>query len=173
MSGSTDSGVDVELYVRSLAPRGVHPRQRAVIETLAELTDSGIIDHYRIHVCGRQIPASRAADSTEFGAYLRNRIDVFREWADRNGWTLDEAFQHRCFESELTGESVDVLTLPVMTLAEYDQDALCFVSPVESEETTWTVQDRLDALRARADSDTADHLADARTNSPRGPTPLR
>ena len=169
MTGSETEGVHVELYVRSLAPRGIHPRQRAVIDTLGHLSERGIVDDHLIHVCGDQVPASRAEAVTAFGQFLLDRIAVFREWADRNDWSLDPGFGRREVDSSLTGHHIDVLTVPVMALAEYEGDDLRFVAPVSCDDTTWTIQDRLDALRARGTPDSADHLTDARTEPPHSP----
>lgn len=166
MSGSMTEGLHVELYVRSLAPRGIQARQRAVIEHLAQLTDLGIVEGHRVLVCGQQIPAKRTDLVTEFGQFLHERVAVFSEWAERNGWSLDHAFAHRTVDSSLTGERTDVLALPAMALAEYEGDALRFVAPVTGDETQWTVQDRLDALLATGTPDSADPLPEVRTTPP-------
>jgi hypothetical protein len=159
-------GLYVELYVRSLAPRGIQSRQRAVIERLTQLTDTGVVEGHRVLVCGRQIPAKRRDLVTEFGQFLHERIAVFSEWAERNGWSLDHAFSRRTVDSAITGETTDVLALPAMALAEYEGDALRFVAPVTSADAQWTVQERLDALLATGSPDSADRLPEARTTPP-------
>lgn len=158
MSGSKTAGVHVELYVRSLAPRGVRPHQVAVIETLDSLVDQGSIDRYTVHVCGRHAPATLAETTTEFGVFLLNRVADFREWAERNGWSLGPLFETRTVDSSITGEQRDVLELPVMAMAEYHEDDLRFVAPCSTDEREWTVQNRLDALSARGDPDTTKRL---------------
>ena len=159
-------GLHLELYVRSLAPRGFQSRQRAVVERLTQLTETGVVEGHRVVVCGRQIPAKRTDRVTEFGQYLHDRIATFSKWADRNGWSLDHAFAHRTVESSITGETMDLLVLPAMALAEYDGDALRFVAPVTSADAQWTVQDRLDSLLATGSPDSADPLPEARTTPP-------
>jgi hypothetical protein len=169
MTGSTADGVYLELYVRSLAPRGLQPRLRAVIHQVSELTAEGIIDGYEIYVCGHRVPASVDETTTEFGTFLLDRIDVFSDWATENGWSLDRTFERHHVESTLTGETIDVFSLPVVALAEYEGSDLCFVAPVCTEDSQWTVQDRLDTIKAEQLADSAERLADARTPSPESP----
>lgn len=166
MSGSTSEGVTAELYVRSLAPRGVRPKQEAVIDSLEQLTDGGPLDGYTVHVCGKQAPATPADATTEFGTFLLNRVAVFTQWAEMNDASLGSLFQRRTVDSELTGEHGEVLDLPVMALAEYEGSALRFVTPCSGPEREWTVQQRLHALERTAEPDTSDRLPGARATPP-------
>ncbi len=170
MTGGQTEGVHVELYVRSLAPHGGLPQQRAVLDTLAHLRQRGIVEDYEVIVCGRQMPATAREVATEFGRFLIERIGVFAEWAEQNGWSLEETFKRRTIDSSITEQTTDVVTLPVMALAEYDSDHLRFVAPVTGEESQWTVQDRLDALRREGAPDSADRLSGARTPPPEKPS---
>jgi len=167
MPGSTTEGVHAELYVRSLAPRGVRERQAAVLERLETLVDHGTIADYTVHVCGRELPASPAEAVTEFGTFLLNRIAVFTEWADRNGWTLDSLFETERIESRITGQKHERVEMPVMLLAEYEGRDLRFVSPCSNEATNWSVVDRLDELAAEdAQPERAEPLRRARADPP-------
>jgi len=168
MNGQTSRGVHAELYVRSLAPRGLGDRQDAVVETLVTLSAQGTLSEYTVYVCGEQAPASPAAATTEFGQYLLNRVAVFYEWADRNDCSLGSVFERRTVDSSILGERCETLVLPVMVLAEYEGEDLRFVAPCQTGGETITVQDRLDELRDGGDVDT-DPLPNARASPPSTP----
>ncbi len=165
MTGETPEGVHAELYVRSLAPRGAADEQATVVETLDKLSDRTTLADYQVHVCGEHLPATPAETQTTFGQYLLNRIAVFTEWAQRNDCSFGKLFERRTVDSALTGATRDVITLPMMTLAEYDGTDLRFVSPCSVDGETVSVRDRLDELLAGSDVETTP-LADARVDSP-------
>lgn len=161
MTGDPSRGVHAELYVRSLAPRGAEDRQATVLETLDKLADRGALVDYDVRVCGQHVPATPAEAGTDFGRYLLNRIAVFSEWADRNGYSLDPLYDHQRIDSSITGYTRDVITMPVMALAEYEGADLRFVTPCAVDGEIVTVEDRLDELRTGGDVETTS-LPDAR-----------
>jgi DNA-binding Lrp family transcriptional regulator len=173
MTGDTTGGIHAELFVRSLAPRGVRTRQQAVVERLQELTERGTVGGYTVHVCGKQVPARAADATTEFGAYLLDRIGVFEKWADRNGWSLESLFERHSLDSSITGEHTEVIVMPVMALAEYEDDDLRFVAPCSTGEQRCSIQDRLDDLLADDRPTEADRLTEVRNPPPTTGAPIR
>lgn len=173
MTGDTEGGVHAELYVRSLAPRGVRAQQQGVIERLEHLTERGTIEGYAVHVCGKQVPAEPDAAVTDFGAHLLDRVAVFEAWARRNGWSLGGLFDRRELDSAITGEHTEVLVMPVMALAEYEGDDLRFVAPCSTGGTECSVQDRLDDLLAGDPPVEADPLGQVRERPPGAGSPIR
>jgi hypothetical protein len=166
----TTSGTrHVELYVRSLAPRQARQQQDAVIDRLVDLEREGRIDEFTLLVWGRQVPASPARTRTDAGLFALNRIAVFTEWADGNGYSVDEQFQRRTVDSTITDETYQVVTVPVMTLAAYRDEDLQFVAPVSGPDGDVTVQDRLAELATDA-TPTVDSLDQAYASPPRGLT---
>lgn len=146
MRGSDAEGVRVELYVRSLAPRGATDSQQAVVSNLQRLEAEEQISEYTVHVCGREIPVSPAETTTEFGEFLLNRVAVFSAWADRNDYSLGRLFDKRTLDSAFTDERRETVVLPAMALAEYEEADLRFVAPCTIDGTTVTVWDRLEEL---------------------------
>lgn len=146
MRGSATERVRVELYVRSLAPRGATESQQAVVSSIRRLEDEGEIAEYTVHVCGREIPATPAEMTTEFGEFLLNRVAVFSAWADRNDYSLGRLFDERTLESAFTDDRRETVVLPAMALAEYEGADLRFVAPCTIDGTTVTVWDRLEEL---------------------------
>lgn len=147
MSEESRSVVHVELYVRSLAPRGLRDRQAVVVDALEKLADREAISEYTVHVCGEALPATPAETVTDFGTYLLNRVAVFQKWADENDYSLGSLFEHRTVNSTLLGETRERVVLPVMALAEYKGPDLRFVAPCRTTDGHVTVQERLDQLR--------------------------
>lgn len=155
MMGSTNRGVYVELYVRSLAPRGVLDRQRAVVASIERLAAEGRVSGHTVRVCGREIPATGAGTTTDFGDFLLDRIAAFSSWADRNDYSLGRLFDERTLDSSLTDEHRETVAVPVMALAEYEGADLRFVAPCSADGTTITVRDRLEELRVGTQRETA------------------
>ena len=171
MTGSSRRGVYAELYVRSLAPRGVMDRQQAVLDSVATLAARETLTDYRVYVCGSEIPATPAETTTEFGEYLLERTAVFAAWADRNGYSLGTLFERRSVHSSLTGQHRETLVFPVMALAEYVGTDLRFVAPCSADDETVTVHDRLAELAAGIDVETT-VLPDVRAAPPEPSKPL-
>jgi hypothetical protein len=167
---SSNKGASAELYVRSLAPRGARDQQERVVAALDRLTDRETFADYTITVCGEYIPAGETETSPEFETQLRNRIADFETWATTNGWSLGPLFERKVVGSLVTDDTHEVLVVPLMVLAEYEGDRLRFVTPCETDERYWTVQDRLDAL-ARSGPTTTRTLSDTLDDSPATSTP--
>jgi DNA-binding Lrp family transcriptional regulator len=152
MSESPTAGVHLELFVRSLCPEGCRSSQAAAVRRLEELEAEGTIDDYTVQVCGRAVPPRPSDAVSEFGTYLLNRIAVFREWAAGEGRSLGAHFQPETVRSTVTGTEYERIVFPIMSLAEYEDGALRFVSPCEGSERTWSVPGRLEYLAAEGET---------------------
>lgn len=141
-----DDPVRVELYVRSLLAEQARSQQDEVIDRLNALEDDGAVDEFQVVIWGRQAPASPAQARTDAGVYMLNRVAVFSEWAAANGLSVEEHFEHRSVESSIADESYQAVRFPVMTLAEYHGRDLAFVAPATGQDTTHSVQERLDRI---------------------------
>lgn len=172
-----DSTVAVELYVRSLAPRADRARLRETVASLEKLADTGAIREFSVVLSGKAIPATPAETVTELGAYLCNRVAVFREWAKASGRSVGPTFDRRSVHSEFTGEDYDAVVMPDMLLAEYVGNDLRFVAPCREDGDLVTVGERLDELAACVATDGRDRLSRSRAGPPpdatdRPPGPL-
>lgn len=145
MSGETTR---VDLFVRSLSPRGARGRPSAVVDRLEELLAAGHIDEYSVYVWGAEVGLSTPAAGAGEGRAILDRVAAFRSWADRRGVAL-EGFDRR-ETTAMTGETRTVLVLPVLALAEYADGELVGVAP-RSGDGAVTVEDRLAALSRRAE----------------------
>ncbi|WP_255196124.1 HTH domain-containing protein [Halorarius litoreus] len=99
-----------KLYVRNDAPFVARDRVR---EVQSRLQDAGVevtVDHW-----GRRIPWDDAREA-------HDAFETFAEWAASEGVSLEPAFQRSCHTSHYTGEAVEVLVPPVVTLVAYDRD---------------------------------------------------
>jgi hypothetical protein len=78
--------------------------------------------------------------------------EEFRDWAERNGHSLEPAFERRT-RSYVGLDRVDeVVVFPVVSLAMYDGSQLKGVFPCTDEDRTYTVGDALEAFE-RGDAD--------------------
>nr|WP_310919634.1 HTH domain-containing protein [Haloarcula sp. S1CR25-12] len=138
----------IELYVRSMLPDGAGERQESVIDKLDELDRTDEIAGYNVVVWGKQIAPESGAAATEEGRYILNRVAEFKQWALSNNVSLESFYQRTTVDSEVTGAAYDAMVLPVMGLAEYDEDELTHVAPCTEGEEVHTITDRLERLEA-------------------------
>lgn len=136
--------VTVELFVRSLAPRGCGRLQADAIDTLSELVDRGIVDDYEVRIWGDAVPVD--GDHPIVREVVR-----LREWAATNGAELLGV--DRRTAGSLVEEARAVTALPTMVLAEYHDGKLACVSPHERDGVVHTIEDRLGALHESTDPD--------------------
>lgn len=137
-----------DLYVRSLAPQGLQSTQDVVIRRLDELKSGGQIDDYNIVVWGNRLPPESSVGQTTTGLRFHDTVKQFRQWATATGISLESFFPTETIRSEFTDEEYTCIRFPILTLAEYEDGTLQFVSPCSDEDTCYTIQDRLNALAA-------------------------
>lgn len=170
-AGSSDSTPTVELYVRTLAPRAARDRLERVVARLEALESADTVGKFSVRVTGKAIPATPAETVTDYGAFLCNRVAVFKEWARRGGHSIDARFERRSVHSQFTGEDYDAIVWPDLVLAEYVDGDLRFVAPCEADDETVTIEDRLQALEAAEPVEEPDRLSHARAEAPEEFTP--
>lgn len=137
------------MYVRSLSPAG-NPRQQELVDRLDGLAADGVIDECAVHVVGDEV-CPETATATDSGRFICERIDQFRDWADRNDVSLESCFEHTTVRSRITGEEYETIRVPTLALAEFDDSGdLQFVAPCDDGETRYTPASRLDQLAAQS-----------------------
>jgi len=135
------SGTTVEVCVRSLS-EDVQP---LLDETLGRLREADAVDEVRVTVWGRSFDPTGAAAATDPGRALAGRLEAFRQWAAENGASFGGFFRPRTV-ARLTGEAGTRVDLPTVTLAEYRDDELAFVTPCRIDGRFHTVLGRADRI---------------------------
>lgn len=158
--GQTAPEIHLELYVRSLVPRGACECQRTVLRRLQGLADDGAIDSFEVTVWGRGIRPSTAAQ-TATGKELQQLVESFAEWAQERGLTLRPRFERRSVRSRMADETYDAIYFPAMALAVFQDGDLAFVAPCADGTTVYTVGDVIDAFEVGG-ADGVDRLDPAR-----------
>jgi hypothetical protein len=156
--------VTVELWVRSLSPRGAGRRRSATIRRL-EATEGEGIEGFRVRVWGDGIARSTPAARTERGRAVLERVAEFEGWAAERGLSLSPAFEER--SRTLGGDhGVRELVLPEMALAEFRAGTLRWVTPCSDGRRVYTVDEHVDALSTGVAPADADQVSVAEEGSP-------
>lgn len=136
----------VELFVRSLAADEAQPELERTVQRLEKLVEDDHIDGYEVHVWGDRVSRSPVVARTDAGAFIRNRVIEFREWAADEGVTLPGGFESESTHSAITGETHEYITLPTAALAERRDGELEAVAPHADDGDVTTVLDHLASL---------------------------
>lgn len=155
---SRDAVLELELYVRSLAPGGSHEYLDTVVARAVDLEDRGVIDGFTVDVWGSRVALEGPLATTDAANAVLERVERFRAWADRSGTSLESFFETREVASAFTEESYPTVTLPSVVLAEYEDDDLRFVAPCRDGGTVHSVDDRLTAIEQRAPDEVRDEV---------------
>ncbi|AFK21049.1 hypothetical protein E6P09_17970 (plasmid) [Haloferax mediterranei ATCC 33500] len=147
MTTRTDEPNHVKLFLRADAEVGVERMKEAAVEKLTELADAGYIDDYDVRVWGRELRSNGPIANTEYGSELLEYIHEFREWAAENDVSLQATFDERTIVSSIADEHYDVVSLPTLCLAVYDDDEeLMGVYPCHNGDRSCSVVEYLETL---------------------------
>lgn len=148
MDTDTSSERSATLFLRADPEPGAEkPRQR-VVERLSALERTGVFDEYEVVVWGREFRLDGPLEGTDYYRSVLDHLKTFHEWASRTGTSLDPVFERRQVESVLTGESFDVISLPVTCLAVYRGDDLDGVYPCRGADGPCSVSECLDRFES-------------------------
>ena len=128
-------GVRMVLWTR----RPVCGPRTDIIDRLSNLHSGGDIADFTVETWPDEVAISEHTEHARV-------VEVYKEyllWAEEHDLSITPPFERRT-ASSLVGGSEDVLTVPIMCLAVYD-DGLSGVYPCSSAERTWSVADYLDA----------------------------
>ncbi len=138
----------VKLFVRLDPEAGVETQKEQTVARLIEMSQNGWIDDYDLYVWGKEIRPDGPLERTPYCRELLDHISAFREWAER----ADDAqtpFCDRAVRSELADEAYEVISLPAMCLAIYENDELVDVYPRREGNEMKTVLDGLTTLETQ------------------------
>lgn len=147
MPGKTVPSHTLELFVRSLSSSATGVRIESIIEQLDRLQADDLLDDYTVTVWGERVSTDPVITQTDKGAFIRHRIEEFRQWANENDIVLEGGFETRTIHSAITNETYEFITLPCQVLTARRNGSLEWIAPssrVGSPVTT--VRDRLIAL---------------------------
>lgn len=149
------STLRVELRVRETTTTSEDERQRGVYERLARLRDAGKIAEMSVEHWGQRVH-TRAAGAPDDGPIHdadRATYEAFETWAERTGHDLEPAFSAHRHGSLIGDERAEVIRVPVVCLAVYDDDdELRGVAPCTTDAGVRTVDDCLAALQSGDES---------------------
>jgi len=135
------SGVSMVLYAR----RPVCGARTETLNRLTGLHSGDDIDDFEVETWPNEV----VLDDKDGHATLVTTFRMFEEWAAERGVSVRPPFEVRTAGS-LVGNSQEVLVLPALCLAVYDE-SLAGVFPCTDGTTTWTVPEYLDAYEAAED----------------------
>jgi len=143
-----DDGPGVEgVFARLWTRRPVSGRQIEVIDRLSALDSAaaGIAD-FDVQTWPDKVVYS---DHTKRSDVVR-AYDTIRSWADEHDREIEPPFERRTVTS-LVGRTEDILTLPVLCLAVYEDGDLRAVLPCRDADRTCEIIDFLDAFESTGD----------------------
>ena len=130
-----------ELYLRG-DTYGTFDAQQQVLNRVKRLEANGVFTDSI--VAGDWQRIRTMAEDKRTGALAT--YEEFRDWAQRNGSSLEPAFERRTRSYVGMDQVDDVVVFPVVSLAIYDDRQLQAVLPCSNGEQTYTVGDALDAF---------------------------
>lgn len=145
MPSSTPS-IDIGCYTRACTV--VEPVD-TVVQTLRTYDDRDIVDTVQIETWPDEVPL--ADDQT--AQSIVEQYDRFTTWADREGVSLEPAFETRDRTTLVSETAETVLRLPVVCLAIHLDDELSSVVPHRTSTTTYTVEEALADIEQVAPKD--------------------
>ncbi|MEF8778011.1 MAG: HTH domain-containing protein [Natronomonas sp.] len=132
------------VWLRDPSPPPDDPR-RAVLSRLRELDSTGDLSDVSVQIWGKSVAAS-GTKIRDTDRPVRKRVADFRRWAERHDRSLEPAFEWCDRATILSEERTEVVRLPLVCVAIYDDDRLIGVFPHSTGDGTETVDDCLDRI---------------------------
>ncbi|GGN87058.1 HTH domain-containing protein [Haloarcula pellucida] len=142
-----DTHLRAELYLRG-DTYGTFDAQQQVLNRVKRLEANGVFTDSM--VAGEWQRIRTMAEDKRSGALAT--YEEFRDWSERNGSSLEPAFERRTRSYVGLDRVDDVVVFPVVSLAIYDDKQLEAVFPCTDDDMTYTVGDALEAFE-RGDGD--------------------
>lgn len=136
-----DSPAAHELSIQLWSRRPVCGPRTTVIDRFTDLDANGRISDFAIETWPEEVPMSQTGGHGE----VLDTVEQYEQWANDHGLSLRPPLETRT-SSLLVGGSTEVLRLPMLAVAAYDDDELVGVYPCTDDGTTWSVTDFIDAL---------------------------
>ncbi|MFW6435493.1 MAG: HTH domain-containing protein [Halovenus sp.] len=128
----SNDGVTMQVWTR----RPVCGTRATVVDRVGHLRSTGVIDDFEVRTWPEEVVL------TEEEQRIPRLFEHLEQWANERGVSIRPPFERRTV-SPLIGDSREVLTLPMLALAVYD-DGLAGVYPCSDGDRTVTVETYLD-----------------------------
>lgn len=139
----------VEVRLREQTPPPVTETIDETLSRLRSLERAGAIAELRVESWG---PRERAVtDGSTDRPTIASLVDDFREWANRNDYSLGPAYERREVSSMFCERSHVQHVVPILAIAVYEDDALQCVAPCADDDCAYTVHDCIDAIERGSD----------------------
>jgi hypothetical protein len=138
-SANTDETAAATCEMVLWTRRPVCGPRTSVIDRLSSMAAADAIGGFSVETWPDELPVSEHTEHSQ----VVERYKEFLMWAEENDRSITPPFQRRTV-SPLIGESRDVLTLPIMCLAVYEDDSLAGVYPNTDGDETTSVVDYLE-----------------------------
>ncbi|WP_323190722.1 HTH domain-containing protein [Halostella sp. PRR32] len=142
--------LSVELLMREPV-YGTHNRQQSMVRRLQELDEEDYISDFDVEIWGKRLDLDGDDWSHHATETAREKFRTFESWADEHDCSLEPAFTRRTSRIDPNEEPTEIVELPIMCLAVYD-DGLRTLLPCSDGDDIYTVDDGIAAL---ADEDVA------------------
>lgn len=157
-----DQQLTIALYVRADAP--TVERRDAVIDRLKRLERQNRIAEFRIHPCPRAISLGLVKQLE--GEGIHELVRSVQTWAAQHDRHISPPFDIHTSHSAITGESDELLVMPVMWIAAYVSGDLVGVAPSSEEESAHTLENARGDIEAGNTPIQGTH-PEAETSTPR------
>ena len=143
-ASQTATSTDVTAVCHVRAPLLLEPVDRQV-ETLRACESEGAVDDLLLRSWPKEVTLT---DDTPYQEALES-FERFEQWADRRGVSVRPPFRERTATNQISGETTDVLIMPMLCLELYADDELIGVFPHTDEDAdeTYTTDEAIAALR--------------------------
>lgn len=152
----TEGHVAVDCYVRADA---ISDPVESHLESVRSLARDGAVDEWRVQVWPSEVVLTPVTEES----LAVERFRTFDQWAAQWGVHIDPQFRQVTRNSDLTGETREVLRTPTLCLAVHVDGRLREVFPHRSKGTTYSVEDAIETLR-----DGVPTVTDSGTDAPAG-----
>lgn len=138
---TSDTAFRAELYLRG-DTYGTFDAQQQVLNRVKRLEANGLISESIVAGEWHRI-RTRAEDPRDEALTVH---EEFNDWATRNGFSLEPAFERRTRAYMGLNRVDEVVVFPVIALAVYEAERIQAVFPCTDEDRAHTVGDALDAF---------------------------
>lgn len=133
--------------VRSPVAAPVAERQEVALGRLRSLFGLGLIDSLEITPCPWRVRTTDALAGDVLAL-----VEEMESWASEHGRRVDPCLDRHTVHSSFSGEESEIVSLPVLAIARYEDDTLVDVYPARDGTSNHSVGEYLSMLESDLDS---------------------